>query len=32
MSTPAWKTDLDTALAEARTSGRKVLVEFSADW
>ncbi len=27
-----WRTDLDAALAEARTAGRLVLVDFSADW
>lgn len=28
----AWHADLDTALAEARRSGRPVLVDFAADW
>ena len=36
-STPAaasfvWRTDFDAALAEARSSGRPVLVDFYADW
>ncbi|MCE9584017.1 MAG: thioredoxin family protein [Planctomycetes bacterium] len=29
---PVWMTDLDAAQAEARTSGRKVLLEFGAHW
>ena len=28
----AWRTDLDAALAEARRDGRRVVVDFSADW
>ncbi len=28
----AWRTDLDAALAEARGSNKRVLVDFSADW
>jgi thiol:disulfide interchange protein len=28
----AWRTDLDGALAEARTANKRVLVDFSADW
>jgi thiol:disulfide interchange protein len=28
----AWRTDLDAALAEAKVSGRLVLVDFSATW
>ena len=28
----AWRTDLDAALAEARASNKRVLVDFSADW
>ncbi len=28
----AWHADLDSALAEARRSGRPVLVDFAADW
>jgi thiol:disulfide interchange protein len=31
-STIAWQSDLDTALAEARRTGRPVLVDFSASW
>jgi thiol:disulfide interchange protein len=31
-STIAWHTDLDTALADARQTGRPVLVDFAADW
>ncbi|MDO8834786.1 MAG: thioredoxin family protein [Vicinamibacterales bacterium] len=31
-SAVAWQDDLDAALAEARSSGRRVLVEFSASW
>lgn len=27
-----WRTDLDGALAEARSTGRLVLADFSADW
>jgi thiol:disulfide interchange protein len=27
-----WRTDLDAALAEARSTGRLVLADFSADW
>ncbi len=27
-----WRTDLDAALAEARTTGRLVIADFSADW
>ena len=30
--TIAWRTDLDAALAEARRTGRPVLVDFSASW
>jgi hypothetical protein len=29
---PAWTTDLDAAFVEARTSGRKILLEFGAHW
>jgi hypothetical protein len=32
MSKPSWRSDLDAALTEARASGRKVLLEFGADW
>ena len=28
----AWRTDLDAALAEARGEGRRVVVDFTADW
>ncbi len=28
----AWRTDLDGALAEARRTGKQVLVDFTADW
>jgi thiol:disulfide interchange protein len=28
----AWRTDLDRALAEARSANKRVLVDFSADW
>jgi thiol:disulfide interchange protein len=28
----AWRTDFDGALAEARAGGKRVLVDFSADW
>ena len=28
----AWRTDFDAALAEARAGGKRVLVDFSADW
>ncbi len=31
-STIAWRSDLDAALAEARRTGRPVLVDFSASW
>ena len=31
-SSIAWRTDLDAALAEARSANRRVLVDFSADW
>jgi thiol:disulfide interchange protein len=31
-STIAWRSDLDTALAEARRTGRPVLVDVSASW
>lgn len=31
-STIAWRTDLDSAMAEARRTGRPVLVDFSASW
>lgn len=31
-SSIAWRTDLDAALEEARTTGRLVLADFSADW
>jgi tRNA (adenine37-N6)-methyltransferase len=31
-STIAWRSDLDTALAEARRTGHPVLVDFSASW
>lgn len=27
-----WRTDVDAALAEARRDGRRVVVDFSADW
>lgn len=27
-----WRTDLEAALAEAKTSGKPVLVDFSAEW
>jgi len=27
-----WKTDLEAAQAEARASGRKVLLDFGAHW
>jgi len=27
-----WRTDFDAALAEARRDGKRVLVDFSADW
>jgi thiol:disulfide interchange protein len=27
-----WRTDLEAALAESRATGRKVLVDFNADW
>jgi thiol:disulfide interchange protein len=28
----AWRTDLDAALAEARSANKRVIVDFSADW
>jgi thiol:disulfide interchange protein len=28
----AWRTDLDAALGEARRDGRRVVVDFTADW
>ena len=31
-SSIAWRTDLDAALAEARSTNKRVLVDFSADW
>jgi len=31
-SAVAWRTDLDGALAEARSSNKRVLVDFSASW
>lgn len=31
-STIAWRTDLDAALREAREDGRRVVVDFTADW
>ena len=31
-STIAWRTDLDAALAEARREGKRVVVDFTADW
>lgn len=31
-SSIAWRTDLDAALAEARSANKRVLVDFSADW
>jgi thiol:disulfide interchange protein len=31
-STLTWRTDFDGALAEARATGKLVLVDFSADW
>jgi thiol:disulfide interchange protein len=31
-STIAWRTDLDAALAEARTAGKPVFVDFTASW
>jgi thioredoxin-like negative regulator of GroEL len=30
--TIAWRTDLDAALAESRATGRRVLVDFNAEW
>ena len=32
VSTVEWRTDLDDALAEARQTGKPILVDFSADW
>lgn len=29
---PAWRTDYKAALAEARASGKPILVDFTADW
>jgi thiol:disulfide interchange protein len=31
-SSIAWRTDLDAALAEARSANKRVIVDFSADW
>jgi thiol:disulfide interchange protein len=31
-SSIVWRTDLDAALAEARSANKRVLVDFSADW
>ena len=31
-SSIAWRTDLDAALAEARSTNKRVIVDFSADW
>lgn len=28
----AWRSDVDEALAEAKTSGKPVLIDFTADW
>ncbi len=32
VTTIEWRTDLDQALAEARRDGKRVVVDFTADW
>ncbi len=32
VTTIEWRTDLDAALAEARRDGKRVVVDFTADW